>query len=721
VVAILAALAISAVGATTAGAAAPSNDAFSAAAPLALDQEISSANLDATVEAGEPNAAGVSISGECGAFADGPNCGSSVWYAFTPAAPGQVTIETCDRGTDMDTVVGVYTGATIGAAVVVGQNDDACPGGYSGNGSRVTFTATAGTTYHVDVTGFGGEMGSFYLRAYSGPGVARPNPDTAISRLSSFANLANALNNGSILSGPRHTPSFSFISTPPGAAFECSLDGAAFAGCSSPAAFDSVPGGDHTFAVRASAGGATDPTPVVERFTIDTAPPETSLLGGPSGDTASTTAQWLLASSERNGSGFNFTCHFDGQTALNCGRNRTFSNLCQGPHTFDAAAWDRALNLDPTPVNPSINVTTGTACAPPTVGATTAMTPHPTTASITFPFDDKGAGATLRVEYGKTTSYGQELKPQFLNPAAPSVFGQTLRFLDPGTTYHYRVTITTPFGTQSTADQTINTTPLGGTLPAVQTEDPVAIGHYAVRLPVRIDPAGVDTIYEAFVVPAGQPITPGSQTLPGEGTIPGTSTGPQAGAVAVVDLDPGKSYEYRISARHNTMSDANEVLGPTRTFTVPDFPGPSAGSAGTGGGGTATTPPIPVIGPTAGAASLAARTAKVTKGKAALRLRCSAAGPCAGSLEIDATGASATRKKKKPKKAVVARGRYSIAAGTTATVRVPLTAKGKRLLREHHGKLTTKLILSPAGGTKTTSALTLKQTATKRKKPKRKR
>jgi hypothetical protein len=719
------ALAVSAAPVATAGAAAPSNDAFSAAAPLTAGQDISSATLDATVEPGEPNPASVSGSDACAAFSDGPQCGASIWYTFTPATSGTVTIETCDRGTDLDTVLGVYTGATISAAGLVGANDDTtgCGGGFGANGSRVTFSATVGTTYHVDVSGFRGEMGSFYLRAYSGPGVARPDPDTAILRTSSFAAAANTRGGTSVLSGLRHTASFSFVSTPLGAAFECSLDGAAFAGCSSPLSFEGLTSGDHTFAVRASAGGATDPTPVIERFTIDTAPPETSLLGGPSGDTASSTAQWLLASSKRNGQGFNFACHFDGQDRGNCAFNQTFTSLCKGPHTFDAAAWDRAANLDATPVNASINVTTGTACAPPTVGATTATTPNPTTADIVFPLDNKGAGATVRVEYGKTTAYGQEVTfPS--GPSGPGSAGPRLHFMDPGTLYHYRVTITTPFGTQSTADQTVTTSALGGTtLPAVQAGDPVAVEHNAARLPVTIDPAGVNTTYAALVEPAGHPVTNGSPTIPGDGTIPGTSTGPQAGGVSVLELEPGKSYDYRILARHQG-SDQNEVLGPTRTFTTPDFSSTSGGSTGGGGGGgsTTTTTAVPVIGPTAGVASLAARTAKVTKGKVALRLRCSSAGPCAGGLEIDAVGASAARKKKpkKPTKTLVARGRYSVAAGATATVTVPLNAKGRKLLRKHHGKLTTKLVLSPADATATTSNLTLKQTATKRKKPKRK-
>ena len=46
----------------------------------------------------------------CASVADGPECGTSVWYTFQ-APPRAYTIETCDGGTDFSSIVGVYTGA----------------------------------------------------------------------------------------------------------------------------------------------------------------------------------------------------------------------------------------------------------------------------------------------------------------------------------------------------------------------------------------------------------------------------------------------------------------------------------------------------------------------------------------------------------------------------------------------------------------------------------
>jgi hypothetical protein len=60
--------------------------------------------------------------------------------------------------------------------------------------------------------------------------------------------------------------------------FECSLDGSAFAACSSPFTPDRpLAGGDHTFVVRAvNRAGVADPMPASTSFVVDTAPAQTA-------------------------------------------------------------------------------------------------------------------------------------------------------------------------------------------------------------------------------------------------------------------------------------------------------------------------------------------------------------------------------------------------------------------------------------------------------------
>jgi uncharacterized delta-60 repeat protein len=69
------------------------------------------------------------------------------------------------------------------------------------------------------------------------------------------------------------TPTFAFSSTERRTTFQCSLDGAAFAPCSSPHTTVPLADGSHTFRVRAvSSAGVVDPTPAERRFTVDRDP-----------------------------------------------------------------------------------------------------------------------------------------------------------------------------------------------------------------------------------------------------------------------------------------------------------------------------------------------------------------------------------------------------------------------------------------------------------------
>ena len=82
----------------------------------------------------------------------------------------------------------------------------------------------------------------------------------------------------SIASGPTGTvnattATFTFTSTIGGSTFSCALDGGVATPCTSPASYDSLPEGPHTFAVAATANGQTDPTPASRAWTIDLTAP----------------------------------------------------------------------------------------------------------------------------------------------------------------------------------------------------------------------------------------------------------------------------------------------------------------------------------------------------------------------------------------------------------------------------------------------------------------
>jgi hypothetical protein len=81
-----------------------------------------------------------------------------------------------------------------------------------------------------------------------------------------------------ITSGPQGTTTstgatFAFGSTKAGSTFECDIDGAGFAPCTSPKSYAGVPLGTHTFSVRASFGGETDASPAIRTWTVVPVPP----------------------------------------------------------------------------------------------------------------------------------------------------------------------------------------------------------------------------------------------------------------------------------------------------------------------------------------------------------------------------------------------------------------------------------------------------------------
>src|SRR5262249_32474857 len=79
-----------------------------------------------------------------------------------------------------------------------------------------------------------------------------------------------------------HSATFSFSADLPGCTFECALDAAAFAACSSPVTYDHVGDGSHTLRVRATtAAHDVDPTPAGYTWTIDTTGPTTTITSGP--------------------------------------------------------------------------------------------------------------------------------------------------------------------------------------------------------------------------------------------------------------------------------------------------------------------------------------------------------------------------------------------------------------------------------------------------------
>jgi hypothetical protein len=69
-------------------------------------------------------------------------------------------MEADTRGSGLDTVLGVYTGAVLGALVEVAANDNRG----TNTAARVWWAVEAGTTYQIAVDGVGGAWGGIRLK-----------------------------------------------------------------------------------------------------------------------------------------------------------------------------------------------------------------------------------------------------------------------------------------------------------------------------------------------------------------------------------------------------------------------------------------------------------------------------------------------------------------------------------------------------------------------------
>ena len=121
----------------------PDNNDFGGATTIILNsatEQFAGTNVAASRESGEPVHAGANAIN-----------GHSVWWKWTAPNSGSVTLTTL--GSNYDSVLAVYTGASVSALSVVAANDDVQNGVI--RTSTVTFNVTGGTTYSIAVDGWG--------------------------------------------------------------------------------------------------------------------------------------------------------------------------------------------------------------------------------------------------------------------------------------------------------------------------------------------------------------------------------------------------------------------------------------------------------------------------------------------------------------------------------------------------------------------------------------
>lgn len=153
---------------------APSNDHFAQASTIAAGGgRVERNTRAASAEQDEPAHAGIPAR-------------RSVWFAWTPAASGQTTIDTF--GSSFDTVLAVYTGSALNQLTPIAANDDA-----GSLQSQVSFAVSGGETYRIAADGYYGSSGDLVLTV--SPAAAPPSNDAFADAASLTSDTPVAGNN----------------------------------------------------------------------------------------------------------------------------------------------------------------------------------------------------------------------------------------------------------------------------------------------------------------------------------------------------------------------------------------------------------------------------------------------------------------------------------------------------------------------------------------------
>lgn len=137
------------------------------------------------------------------------------------------------------------------------------------------------------------------------------------------------------------------------ASFECSLDNAAFAACSSPETYSDLADGSHHFEVRAvDRAGKPSPSPAVYDWTVDTTAPTTAIEAKPDNPSNESSPSFTFSGADPSGSGVSgFECRLDSGTFAACSSPSFPGPLADGAHSFEVRAIDNAGNADASPAS----------------------------------------------------------------------------------------------------------------------------------------------------------------------------------------------------------------------------------------------------------------------------------------------------------------------------------------------------------------------------------
>ena len=552
--------------------AAPSNDAFTnSGTPLSgAPVTFTGSNVDATGESGEPNHAGASWKSTCtNATTPDSNCESSVWWTWTPTASGAYTVDLC--ASTFDTTLAAYSGSAVNmlAGTELASDDQRRPDACSNpNSSKIVFTASALTPYHIAVAGYQAAVGSISGAISACTATLCPAPtattgtettaapdvgDPTVATLNGSVNPQGQATNYHFEYGPTTGYGTSTTSTSAG---QDSLDHAESARITALTAGTTY----HFRIVATNATGTTNGSD--QTFTT---PPAAS-TGAASGVIGN--AATLNGTVNPNGKAT--TYQFEYGTTTGYGSSTASASAGSGTTNFPAATAVSALTPGTT-YHFRIDATNSDGL---THGAdATFMTPKATTmaaSSVTGTgatlngTANSGAiggvaisGATYHFDYGTSQSYGTSTTAAAVgNADTPE--SATVASLAPATMYHFQIVEHSAAGDTTGGDQTF-TTPKANTSRATLVTGSGATLNGTVN---SGSSAGTPTPTVSYHFDYG--------TTTGYGTSTTTTTfasdaADHAENAAITSLAQGTLYHFRI-VEHSAAGDTN---GADETFSTP--------------------------------------------------------------------------------------------------------------------------------------------------------
>ncbi len=188
-----------------------------------------------------------------------------------------------------------------------------------------------------------------------------------------------------------------------------------------------------------------------------------------------------------------------------------------------------------------------------------------TTVKLSGSVDPEGTYTTYHFEYGTEAENYSAATPEnsagegsISVPVSVAVAG-----LQPGTTYHYRITANSAEGTAVGTDATFKTS---GTPPppppTVTTEGASGLGAHKATLEGKVNPNGLDTHYYFEYSPNTGLYEKDAPALPGSDA--GSGSVPVHVGVGVTELAPYTTYYYRLVASNSTGTS----YGAEKEFTT---------------------------------------------------------------------------------------------------------------------------------------------------------